>query len=562
MCGILAVYSPISGVQPEHVAKALAELNHRGPDFSHSYISTDGKIALGHTLLAIADAPVKSHQPLQFEHLRMVYNGEIYNTQEIKQKLLSIGVTLTTQSDSEALIKAIYFFGLEYLRNITGCYALVIHDSKKNILFFGRDPYGEKQLTWTQTRAGVLAIGSESKAFKHIPGIEFNTHSKRVWQDFIFGFYSPRTETYFNNIHNADPGVIYAADCAGNITEFLKINSTVNTSYTDEGLHAAISSAVKSQIPDRFPTATILSGGLDSSIITSLLDQHSTNLQAFTAYYHGIESEDLISAKKLISTLKNTTLNDVCVSHDDGRNLFSKVTYSLEEPLLDQVYISQYLLYQAVSKHGLRVALNGQGADEFWCGYNLHYDFPTQTDAILKHEWHNYYFKKAIESGLNFFLTESEIKVIIEEHLPDTSGRDPLELLTQFSVNNHLRAMLCHEDRLSMASSVEVRLPFLDRNVTSLAMGLSAKNKIVNGIEKMPLRRAFEKELPREISQRQKLAFPDAPEKNYSQILTSNNYGDYFNGFFSQADFDKFQLNEKNPWILFGVNAFDSSFKS
>ncbi|MFW0756656.1 asparagine synthase (glutamine-hydrolyzing) [Pseudomonas sp. H11T01] len=562
MCGILAVYSPVADIQLDYIEKAIAELNHRGPDFNSSYISGDKKIALGHTLLAIADTPQKSQQPIKFEHLRMTYNGEIYNVSEIRQDLISRGATLATTSDSEVLIKAIYYFGLSYLSKITGCYAFVIFDSRLSTLFFGRDPYGEKQLVWTQTSSGVVAISSESKALSHIPGVSLNTNIKRVWQDFIFGFYAPRDETYFENIHNSEPGMIYVVDSYGKVVEHLKINSTAQVCYTDEGLVNALSCAVKSQIPDRFPSAVILSGGLDSSIITTLLDKQTVNIKAFTAYYQGTESEDFSSAKKLVSTLKNTTLQPVCVSHDDGKNLLSKVTYSLEEPLLDQVYISQYLLYKAVSEKGLRVALNGQAADEFWCGYNQHYDFPAQCDAILNHQWQEYYFERAINSGLGLILTDSEIKTLIEEHLPDTTDEDPLEVLTQFSIKNHLRAMLCHEDRLSMASSVEVRLPFLDRSVTSLALSLAAKEKIINGIEKMPLRRAFANTLPREIAQRRKLAFPDAPAKNYNEVLTSQSNTNCFNGVFSHDDFEQFKLHGKSPWVMFGVNTFNNSFNS
>lgn len=560
MCGIFAVHS--ANIKAENIEKAVLELNHRGPDFSSIYISPDKKVALGHTLLAIADTPKNSQQPIQFEHLRMTYNGEIYNTPEIRQQLRTIDVDLTTTSDSEVLIKAIYFFGFEYLKYVTGCYAFVIYDSKADTLYFGRDPFGEKQLVWTKTRSGLLAISSESKALKHIPGITLNTNSKRVWQDFIFGFYSPRSETYFDHVHNAEPGTIYRVDRNGNIKEYTKIVSTAKTTSTDKLLHDALSNAVKNQLPGNFSAASILSGGLDSSIVTSLLDQYSTNLHAFTAYYDNTESEDFNSAQKLVAILDNTTLHPVCVSRDDANHLFSKVTYSLEEPLLDHVYISQYLLYQAVAKKGLRVALNGQGADEFWCGYNHHYDFPTQSDAIRKKQWHAYYFKKAMASGLGLILSDSEIKTIIEEHLPETTEKQPLEVLTQFSIDNHLRAMLCHEDRLSMASSVEVRLPFLDRHVTSQALSLTAHDKIVDGIEKMPLRKAFTNQLPGEIAWRRKLAFPDAPEKNYREILSSSSNESCFDGFFSKADFNNFQSNGKNPWILFAVNGFHNSFKN
>jgi asparagine synthase (glutamine-hydrolysing) len=558
MCGIFAAYSPAADIQFEHVSSALAELNHRGPDFNDCYISVDGKFALGHTLLAIADATEFSRQPIQFENLRMTYNGEIYNVSEVRNDLVSAGVTVTTVSDSELLIKAIYYFGFGYLEKITGCYALVVYDSKTGALYFGRDPYGEKQLVWTRTNAGGVVISSESKALKHMPGVKLVTNIKRVWQDFIFGFYSPRDETYFENVHNVEPGVIFSIDAMGRVYEYMKIDSSVLVSYSDEALLGALSCAVKSQIPEKFSSAIILSGGLDSSIITSLLDKQSTRLQAFTAYHEGTVSADFSSAKKLVSTLNNTSLQPVCVTPDEGVDLFSKVTSSLEEPLLDQVYISQYLLYRSVSQQGLRVAMNGQGADEFWCGYNQHYDFPAQCRAILNHQWHDFYFKKAIDSGLGLMLTEQEIKNLIEEHLPDTAGREPLEVLTDFSIKNHLRAMLCHEDRLSMASSVEVRLPFLDRHVTSLALRLAAKDKIVDGVEKMPLRRAFADRLPHEISQRRKLAFPDAPAKSYREILASNLNADCFDGIFCHDDFKRFELDGKSPWAMFGVNAFDN----
>ncbi|MVV51056.1 asparagine synthase (glutamine-hydrolyzing) [Pseudomonas sp. PB120] len=558
MCGIFAAYSPAGDIQVESVTRALAELNHRGPDFNDYYVSADRKVALGHTLLAIADAAEFSGQPIQFEHLQMTYNGEIYNVSDVRKDLISRGATVTTVSDSELLIKAIYYFGLEYLKKITGCYAFVVFDSRQGELYFGRDPYGEKQLVWTQTDSGAVVISSESKALKHVPGVQLRTNIKRVWQDFIFGFYSPRDETYFESIHNAEPGVIFSVDAMGKVSEHMKIDSSVLLPYSDEALLGALSCAVKNQIPERYPSAVILSGGLDSSIITSLLDEQCTHIQAFTAYHEGTVSADFSSAEKLVSTLSNTTLQPVCVTPDEGADLFSKVTYSLEEPLLDQVYISQYLLYRSVSQQGLRVAMNGQGADEFWCGYNQHYDFPTQSQAILNHRWHGYYFQKAIDSGLGLMLTEREIKTLIEEHLPDARGKEPLEVLTDFSIKNHLRAMLCHEDRLSMASSVEVRLPFLDRHVTSLALHLAAKAKVVDGVEKMPLRRAFADRLPPEISQRRKLAFPDAPAKNYSEILASNINANFFDGLFSHEDFKRFEVDGKSPWAMFGVNAFDN----
>lgn len=560
MCGVIAVRSPSQTINAMHIQEGLRNIAHRGPDHIGLISRDNDRVFLGHTLLAIADSEKNSRQPMESDGWTLIYNGEIYNTSEVKADLKSFGIKVTSSSDTELFLKAVKAFGFEYLNKVHGCYAFVIYDDSSRSLFFGRDPFGEKQLVWTMLSNGNLAISSETKAFSAFPEFSYEPNDTRVWSDFIFGFFSARNETYFKKVYNSEPGQIYRCNELGKILKHVTVKRIDDVEYSDSALRDALTESIIQQVPNRYDPAVVLSGGLDSSIIACILRQTHSCITAFTAYYPGCNNSDYETAKKLINDIKNIQHVAIKVSQEDSYPIIDKVTYALEEPMLDQVYLTQYMIYREIADRGFRVALNGQASDEFWFGYYRHYDFQTQLDYIARGDWHRYYYNRAIDKGLGDFIDSSEIRNIIECNLSHFEENDPHRKLTSFAVRNHLQAMLAHEDRLSMASSVEVRLPFLDRTVASLAFATPCNQKYSETSEKLPLRRSFSGIVPEYIVERPKQAFPDAPISHYRSM--EDNFGSALIGgdFFSNAAIKKFSADGRSTWHLHAINKFSELF--
>lgn len=553
MCGVFAsfsrrVYSNL-GLGRN---KGLNTLRHRGPDFIDCYTSCDGRVFLGHTLLSISTSTLgNGKQPMKTEKSVMVFNGELYNHKALRERLVSQGISLDGDSDTEILLRGIERHGWAFLDAVEGCWAVILFDLATGKLYFSRDPLGEKQLVYKMDHNG-LTLASEAKSIL-VTQDEVHLDSSRIFSDLVFDFFSNRECTYFHNIKNCRPGSVYSYDANGHLQEIYSCE--IGTQKPDLPLRQKLAHAVSSMVPEHHACAVVLSGGLDSSIIASLLKTEMRNMPfvAVTAAYEEGSNDDIYWARQLVEHLGGIDHQELRVDKKSVEQNFLTVQAALEEPLHDQVYITQYLIYRHIASLGLRVALNGQGADEFWGGYYYHYGLHDLYSADIETAI-TYFHMQANNRGLHNLLTQAELARLIEDNIAPRWAKSTT--LQNLLMEGHLQAMISHEDKLSMASGVEVRLPFLNQALVKHALGLATEEKVHMGVEKAPLRYAMSGILNDQIRVRRKQAFPDTPKNAYIG-------SDYLSGLGGNKSL--FSTNEieavskccpKLEWRMNAINAF------
>jgi len=552
MCGIFASFANKTSGQGAAHSHALNALQHRGPDHIDSYVSPDGRVFLGHTLLSISTtSKVSGRQPMITEQSVLVFNGEVYNHKALRERLVAQKILFETDSDTETLLRGIESEGWEFLDLVEGCWAIALYSLTTGQLFFSRDPLGEKQLAFKVNSEG-LVLASEAKAILKTQA-QTRLDSSRILSDLIFDFFASRESTYFESIKNCRPGKVYCFDSIVGIREVYTCH--LGARKPDLPLRRKLAHAVSSMVPEHHPYAVVLSGGLDSSIIASLLKTEMRDMPftTITASYAEGRNDDLEYARHLVDHLGAVDHQELQVNAEAVETNFLAVQIALEEPLHDQVYITQYLIYKRIADLGFRVALNGQGADEFWGGYYYHYGlqdlYSANFEQTIKH-FHNL----SNQRGLHNLLTQAELARLIEDNL--TARWANASALQTMLMEGHLQAMVSHEDRLSMASGVEVRLPFLNQALVKHALSLSTEEKVVQGVEKAPLRTAMTGILTDLIRVRRKQAFPDTPRNAYIKEsfladLAANN------SLFSTAEIKAVSKSApKLEWRMNAVNAF------
>lgn len=558
MCGLFAAYSNSNGLNSTWLnSHGVGILKHRGPDREGVFSSRDGRVFLGHTLLSVSTLTAnEGRQPLKTDGSVMIYNGEIYNQRVLREKLIASGMSFTGESDTEILLRGIEHLGWSFLDVVEGCWALVLYDLDSEKLFFARDPLGEKQLMYKVDGDG-LTLASEAKAILSVQG-QGMLNPERIFSDLIFDFFSNRETTYFQNIKNCLPGKVYQYDGHGKKPQEI-YTSRLGATKPDYPLRRKLAHAVSSMVPVHHAHAVVLSGGLDSSIIATLLKTEMQNrpFVAITAAYTDSGNEDLRCAEYLVDHLGGIDHQILHIDGEDVEQHFETVQHVLEEPLHDQVYITQYLIYKRIANLGLKVAFNGQGADEFWGGYYHHYNLQFLYATADDEQVIDHFQRISNKRGIHHVLTQLEIRTLIEQNL--TPRWTNFGALQNILMEGHLQAMISHEDKLSMASGVEVRLPFLNQALVMHALKLTAEEKIHQGIEKAQLRMAMNGVVTDMIRLRRKQAFPDAPQNYYLKLSTLQALAST-NGFFSPSEI-KFvsQAAPAMEWRMNAVNAFSGS---
>jgi len=556
MCGIVAFTELGEGrrVDSNHLQKTIELTQYRGPDQSSSLIF-DG-IGFGHNLLSIsAKNYTDAVQPIESHESIVCFNGEIYNFCELRDFLLAKSRNIVSDCDSEIFSKGIDLEGFDFLNRIRGCWAFVFYSKVDKKLYFGRDSYGEKQLLFNDSGDNI-SVSTEAKSIFYYRKIKPKINLERIKSDLVLDFFASRKDTYYKGVQNCKPGRIY---CYSTISRTLEISQDLNWMNNlvyGEHLDLSILKSLNRMIPENKDYGIVLSGGLDSSILASYISKMVNDKKiALTAYYNGGGNADLEYSRLLAQVMPNIDLNEVAIFSDNMQDDIKRVQHHLEEPLYDHVYLSQFKIYQWFKNHNFKVVLNGQASDEFWGGYYHSYKLKSVYNSPSIDMLYTHFFKKSMNGNLTKLFTSREIEDVIDKNLndfsPSTSSND--NLTTQFIVDRHLQAMLAHEDRLSAASSVEVRLPFLDSSVVGNALSISDKDKIVNGVEKYPLRNSVSGVVPEFIRNRPKQAFPDAPTEFYLQSMQAlkETSGD---GLFNTTKLG--DIDTKLEWKLLAVNHF------
>lgn len=543
MCGFVGFTNYINddGIVLEAMANSIA---HRGPDSSGAFI--DSSIALGFRRLSIIDLD-GGNQPMFNEDgsLVLVFNGEIYNYKDLREELLREGHTFKSQSDSEVLLHGFEQWGETMLQKLRGMFAFVIFNRADGTAFGARDMFGIKPFYYTKTENSFV-FASEIKAILHHPEVKRQLNEQALAHYLSFQ-YSPSEETFFKGIFKLPPAHCFTFK-NGQITKTryfrpdFKAVAGVLDFYADE-VDAAVRESVEAHKIADVEVGSFLSSGIDSSYIASAAKVDKTFTVGF-ASDDGNRYNEIEFARQFADTIGVENISKV-ITPNEYWSEFPKIQYHMDEPLADPAAIALYFVSKLAAEH-VKVVMSGEGADELFGGYRIYSEPLTLTlydrlpfgirrlvSRLCEHlpQKHgiNYLVRrgKKIEErfigNANIFskkerdrLLKSETakaapppKVLCDKFYDEVAGSDDITKMQYLDINMWLMGdILLKADKTSMANSLELRVPFLDKKVMRLASVLPLDCRVSTASTKIALRAAAQKTLPRVTAQKDKLGFP------------------------------------------------------
>ena len=533
MCGINGIISKSKNKEKE-IKKMNDRIKHRGPESEGTYIDDD--IALGHRRLAIIDLAT-GDQPIynEDENLVIVFNGEIYNYKEIKKELKNH--TFKTNSDTETLIHGYEEWGKDLLNKLRGMFALAIYDKNKKELFIARDHFGIKPLYYYKNDKCIL-FSSEIKAFLDHPEFKKELNEEMLGAYLTFSFV-PGPKTLFKNVYKLEPGhymTINTETKEYTINQYFDMKfSNTDKSFEEisEEISKTMKESVKYHLISDVEVGSFLSSGVDSSYLVSLAKPDKTYTVGFTNKKYS----EIDNAKDLCNKLGINNTSSI-ITKEEYMKALKKVYYHLDEPTTDACSIAVYFLSELASKD-VKVVLSGEGADEFFGGYNSYDDNPyTKLPLIIrkiiasickllpKNKYTNYLIRrgKSLEesyASVNRNFYDDELKNILKND-NYLKNQDILKnTYNKYKDENEINKKLAIDikywlpdnifnivDKMTMAFSIESRVPFTDIEVFKISSKLNQNYKIRNGMTKAALREAAKKDIPNESYKKKKLGFP------------------------------------------------------
>lgn len=554
MCGIVGIWSSNADIDSSQLLQMTNALLHRGPDGEGHWISENRSVGLGHRRLSIIDLSANGAQPMHSADAVISFNGEIYNYIELKAELEQKGFVFHTQSDTEVLMAAYTFWDIDCLSHLDGMFAFALYDKTKKELFCARDRFGEKPFYYTMHQ-GNLYFASEMKALwaVGVPRIIKNSMVYNFLANDLVENPNNQTETFYENIYKLKTAC-YFVYTGSDIQQkcYWKIqcenNSDLSFEQAAQRFRELFHLSVKRRLRSDVPVGTSLSGGLDSSSVVSAVSQCMPRNYTFSARFPGY-SKDEGKYIDIVSSFFHTQHYDVEVNADKLADELDKLLYHQEEPFPSGSIFAQYKVYEAARREKILVMLDGQGADEYLCGYDK--DFPLTILQSFPHFSQMESQKKAIFNNHGYDVTFPKVNLLIK-YAPSTyktlrhwkdkkTSASPLGIHRDFhkayrpketpfqlfgSLKETLRHELCQQglekllkfaDRNSMAHSIEVRLPFLFHELIDFVFSLPEEYLMHAGWSKALLRTAMQSDLPSEISfRRDKIGF-EAPTKIWEQ---------------------------------------------
>jgi len=562
MCGINGL---IGFSDSKELIHSMNEtIRHRGPDAEGEYI--DKNIALGHRRLSIIDLSTQANQPFIKDGLVIVYNGEIYNFPELRKGLEQRGIVFRTHSDTEVILELFRVYREKSFNKLLGMFSFCIYDMKSKEMFLVRDYFGIKPLYYSFVGDNRFVFSSELKALMALPGIRKDIDKKSLvscinylW---VYG-----DGSIFENIKKVPPAHYIRirtgkADLDVEIKRYWQLQPEVLDLPEDkllERLKFLLEKSIRRHLIADVPVGSFLSGGLDSSLIAAIAKRSNKSLSTYTI---SIDSKDTKVERmgndnyyaEGISKMLDLDHTDIQVKPNIVEDL-SSIAYTLDEPIGDPAAINTYLICKVAKEHGIKVLLSGMGADEIFAGYRRQYATLLAKDlskmplfvkngirGALKYlpvkvgghgmrqiRWgkrlfsfidmpidsaymrsYSYYDKNELcelfENSSN-----SEIEEMHRDHNEIYNRMDSLDDINKMcytDINMFMEGLnLAYTDRASMAASVEVRVPFIDKEMIEFAMSLKGQYKIRNKVSKYLLKKAAETYIPKEIAYRPKASF-------------------------------------------------------
>ena len=539
MCGFVGFCD--DSKNKKKIIRDMADIiKHRGPDSDGYYV--DNNIALGFRRLSIIDLD-KGSQPIFNEDKDKVilFNGEIYNYKEIREELKSKGHKFSTNTDTEVILHGYEEYKEDILNKLRGMFAFVIYDIKEKSLFGARDFYGIKPFYYYYDNENFL-FGSEIKSFLGSPNFKKELNKDMLSQYLTFQC-SIGEDTFFKNTYKLLPGHYFIyKDKELEIKKYYEVKLEPNDDKSLEewvsGIREVIDNSVLAHKVSDVEVGSFLSSGVDSSLIAKLSSVDKT----FTVGYDNKKYSEIDYAKEFSDKINVSNVSKK-ISKEEYFKEFSNVQYYMDEPLADASAVMLYFLSKTASKH-VKVCLSGEGADEIFGGYNIYHEpysvswynkipyFIRKCIGILVYPFRNYtgfnflYRRsKKIEDryiGNAFIFEPNDAKKIVNFNYGNKTYKDftkpyydkvsDLDVVTKMQYIDFnfwlIYDILLKADKMSMANSLEVRVPYLDREVIEYASKLPSKYKIVGNETKYAFRKVAKEELADKVADKKKLGFP------------------------------------------------------
>lgn len=565
MCGISGVLCVSATAQAfdNSLLKRMCDvMAHRGPDGAGTWFSADGQVGLGHRRLSIVDLSESAAQPMCDGELVLSFNGEIYNHLELRRELSSedVGGWQTDHSDTEVILKAYRAWGIDCIHRLRGMFAFSLWDGRQKVLWLVRDRVGIKPLYYTEHN-GRLLFASEIKAL-----LEDSTVPRAVNEEAFFHYLSflttPAPQTLFAGIEKLPAGCLMRIDASGErrIERYWdalaqrRNLADMPASQRPQAVLEKLRESVHLRKMSDVNVGVFLSGGVDSSTNAALFSEHEAEpVNTFSIGYdtdYDSYPSELPFARQMAEVV-GSNHHERLLSPQDLLDFVPRMAYLQDEPIADPVCVPLYYVAELARQNGVTVCQVGEGADELFFGYpqwldrlklqRLMFSRPLASagrwamqrigrDRGRPYEW----LRRAASGqplfwgGAEAFMDHGKRAVLsprLRKHFADTTSWDALSPIRQrfldhADADDHLNWMsyldlnlrlpellLMRVDKMTMATSLEARVPFLDHEFVSLALGLPAADRMRNGVPKGLLKQAVRNVVPDSLIDRRKQGF-------------------------------------------------------
>jgi asparagine synthase (glutamine-hydrolysing) len=552
VCGLLGLLTTGADAasRTDAIVDAMRCMRHRGPDEA-GRAWHDPDVVFGHNRLSFIDID-HSHQPMQYLDGRysMVFNGEIYNYLELREELArEHGATFVTEGDSEAILAAYHYWGAAGVERLRGMFAFLIWDAQERVLFGARDPFGIKPLYYAVGAAGTV-FGSEKKSLLALAptiGVSTTELDAVALQNYLTLQYVPEPESLHRGIRRVESGTHFTLRPGGEV-EFERyfhptFRGTDPLAGAPRRIAEALSDSVAKHMRADVTVGAFLSGGIDSTAIAALAKHHNPDLITFTTGFEregysevdvAAESAAAIGVRHVVRTVKP----------DEMMEALPLIVWYLDDPVADPALVPLWFIAREARQH-VKVVLSGEGADELFGGYTIYREpislapferVPGALRGLLGRaserlpegmRGKDLLRRGALPLEQRYYgnariFRDHQLAAVLRHHDPrrshtdvtgqyyrESAGWDPVARMQHVDLFTWLRGdILVKADKMTMANSLELRVPFLDSEVFGVASGLPLDAKIANNTTKDALRKALDGIVPPHVLHRRKLGFP------------------------------------------------------
>ena len=557
MCGLLGFISADASA-PQYVSaveNALPCMHHRGPDDSGTW--HDNNVIFGFNRLSIIDI-AHSHQPLQWgpadqpERYSLAFNGEIYNYVELREELQAAGYTFNTEGDSETIVVGFHHWGQEVVEHLRGMFAFGIWDSQKEELFLARDQFGIKPMYYATSAAGTVFASEKKCILSMADALEISTElDVRALAHYTDLQYVPEPESLHKAIRRVESGCSATVKPGGELKQerwFEPRFPERKVAAGDEDkvfqkIAEALEDSVAKHMRADVTVGSFLSGGIDSTAIATLAKRHNPDLLTFTTGFEREGYSEVDVAAESAAAIGAEHIVKV-VSPEEYAAAVPKIIWYLDDPVADPSLVPLYFVAAEARKH-VKVVLSGEGADELFGGYTIYKEplslapfekVPSPINGVLAKlgaalpdgmrgkslllrgtmPLEDRYYGNArsfnyqqLERVLRHVRPEWDHREVTAPIYAKSRDMDPVARMQHLDLFTWMRGdILVKADKITMANSLELRVPFLDKVVFEAAESLPTDLKISHGTTKYALRKAMERIVPAHVLHRKKLGFP------------------------------------------------------